>query len=59
MWKEIDRGVQVTGSTIGIALITSAESLQANTYLLSSRQNTLRKNMQRKHVKVTYGKKIT
>ena len=59
MWKEIDRGVQVTGSTIGIALITSVESLQANTYLLSSRQNTLRKNMQRKHVKVTYGKKIT
>ena len=42
----------MTGSEIGIALITSLESLQANEYLLSDRQNALRKNMQLKHVKV-------
>ena len=55
--KKSDKGVQVTGSAIGIALITALESLQANEYLLSSRQNTLRKNMQLKHVKVCMAKR--
>ena len=47
----------MTGSAIGIVLITALESLQANEYLLSSRQNTLRKNMQLKHVKVRMAKR--
>ena len=47
----------MTGSEIGIALITSLESLQANEYLLSDRQNALRKNMQLKHVKVRMAKR--